>query len=78
MQDALKEFATALQKKASAPVAGEPEDQLRAPFEQLVAAVGTAIGIDVLAIGETRLDDGVGKPDFGISANRLLCGYAEA
>ena len=77
MQSVLQKFATTLQQKFSVHVVGEPEDQLRAPFEQLLSDGGRLIGIDTLAIGETLLDNHGGKPDFGISTNKLLCGYAE-
>jgi hypothetical protein len=77
MQTALEEFVATVQQKFAAQVKGEPEDQLRAPFERLLTSTGKIAGVDVLAIGETLLDNHVGKPDFGISANQLLCGYAE-
>lgn len=77
MQTALEHFADALQQKFSVHVKGEPEDQLRSPFEQLLIAVGKVVGRDVLAIGETLLGNRGGKPDFGVSADKLLCGYAE-
>lgn len=77
MLSALQQFAEAIHQKFSAHVTGEPEDQLRAPFEQLLAAAGEAAGTHVLAIGETLLGNHVGRPDFGVSANKLLCGYAE-
>lgn len=77
MQAVLEQFAHTLQQKFAARVKSEPEDQLRAPFEQLLSAAGNAIGIPTLAIGETRLANSGGKPDFGISVDKLLCGYAE-
>ena len=77
MLSVLQQFAGAIQQKFSSHVSGEPEDQLRAPFEQLLVAVGKQTGLDVLAIGETLLANGGGKPDFGVSVNQLLCGYAE-
>lgn len=76
MQEALRQFAATLKEKFSSHVTGEPEDQLRAPFEHLIVAAGHLVGVATLAIGEMRLEDG-GRPDFGISVNRLLCGYAE-
>lgn len=77
MLSALREFADAIHNKFASHVTGEPEDQLRAPFEHLLNSVGTSIGTDVLAIGETLLGNHGGKPDFGISTDKLLCGYAE-
>jgi hypothetical protein len=77
MLSALQQFADAVHEKFSARISGEPEDQLRAPFEHLLVAVGKLIGTDVLAIGETLLGNRGGKPDFGIATGKLLCGYAE-
>ncbi|HEX5354248.1 MAG TPA: type ISP restriction/modification enzyme [Rhodanobacteraceae bacterium] len=77
MLSALRQFADAIHRKFSVHVSGEPEDQLRAPFEQLLSAAGEQIGVAVVAIGETLLDNHGGKPDFGVSANKLLCGHVE-
>lgn len=77
MHSAIQLFADAIHQKFSSRVVGEPEDQLRGPFEHLLSMVGKIVGTDVLAIGETLLDNRGGRPDFGISANKLLCGYAE-
>lgn len=35
------------------------------------------MGINVVPIGETRLASGLGRPDFGVECNGLLCGYLE-
>lgn len=77
MRVALETFADAIRQKFSSHVAGEPEDQLRAPFEQLLHDTGLLLGQEVLAIGETLLANRGGKPDFGVSTGKLLCGHAE-
>ena len=77
MHSALRQFADAIHQKFSVHVSGEPEDQLRAPFEQLLAAAGGVAGVAVVAIGETLLSNHGGKPDFGVSVNKLLCGHVE-
>ena len=77
MQDILRRFAAAIQEKFASLLTGEPEDQLRSPFEQLLADCGGQLGQPVLAIGETLLLDGGGKPDFGVSVGGLLCGHVE-
>jgi hypothetical protein len=73
----LERFADSIRKKFTTRVTGEPEDQLRAPFEELLTGVGTLIGQDVVSVGETLLAKGGGKPDFGVSVEKLLCGHAE-
>lgn len=77
MQNILRRFAAAIQEKFASLLTGEPEDQLRSPFEQLLADCGGQLGQPVLAIGETLLLDGGGKPDFGVSVGGLLCGHVE-
>jgi hypothetical protein len=67
---ALQRFADSIHAKFASHVKGEPEDQLRAPFEQLLADAGTVDNIEVLAVGETLLDNHGGKPDFGVSAGK--------
>ena len=52
---ALQDFAAEVTRKMRAPAAGEPEDQLRAPFEKLITAVGKALGQRVVAKGESQL-----------------------
>lgn len=73
----LQQFADAIHGKFSVHVSGEPEDQLRAPFEHLLAAAGTVAGVAVVAVGETLLVNHGGRPDFGVSVNKLLCGHVE-
>lgn len=73
----LKDFAEAVRAKICTVTDGEPEDQLRAPFESLMAAVGRTLGWNVTCKGEILLRDRLGKPDFAILLNGLLTGYAE-
>ncbi|MDR2365396.1 MAG: N-6 DNA methylase [Zoogloeaceae bacterium] len=77
MSQPLRRFAQAVREKFSAAVTGEPEEQLRAPFEQLLREAGREMGLDVLPIGETLLENGVGRPDYSVARDKLLCGYVE-
>lgn len=77
MKEVFGSFAEAVGRKFSTHVSGEPEDQLRAPFEHLLAEAGKNIGIDVIAVGETLLANRGGKPDFGVASGKLLCGHVE-
>ena len=72
----LRNFAAEVARK-TAPVAGSPEDQLRAPFEGLLSAYGRALGIDVVCSGEPVLPNRLGRPDFAVSCNGALAGYVE-
>jgi Type ISP C-terminal specificity domain/N-6 DNA Methylase len=73
----LTKFAASVTRKMTGLAAGEPEDQLRGPFEGLLMEAGRAIGPDVIAKGESRLLDRLGQPDYAVLANGLLAGYAE-
>jgi hypothetical protein len=73
MLSALGEFADSIHKKFASHVVGEPEDQLRAPFEHLLAAIGKIVGSDVLAIGETLLDERGGNGAANTPASFCAC-----
>ena len=75
--DALRAFADAVTAKFAGAAAGEPEEQLRAPFEDLLQAAGAAMGRNIVCVGEVRLGHRLGKPDYGIEEGGLLTGYAE-
>ncbi len=74
---ALRDFAENVSAKMSQLTAGEPEDQLRGPFENFVAMVAHALGQDVVCTGEAMLPARLGRPDFAIHLNQLLAGYVE-
>ncbi len=74
---ALQEFAAAVTDKMTQITLGEPEEQLRAPFENFMAAVARALGWDIVCTGETALADRLGRPDYAVHLNRLLAGYME-
>ena len=72
--------AAAKQKLASIAVAGEPEDQLRAPFEQLLADMAELAGIprkQVSAIGESALSVLKTRPDYAVTVHTALVGFVE-
>jgi hypothetical protein len=75
--DALQKFADAVTAKMTTLTAGEPEDQLRGPFENLMEDVGRALARKVVSTGEIRLPGRMGKPDYAVHAAKLLAGYAE-
>jgi hypothetical protein len=74
---ALRKFADAVKAKMTTLIAGEPEDQLRAPFETVMDEAGKAIGRKIVCTGETRLPGRIGKPDFAVHVPKLLAGYVE-
>lgn len=67
-------------KLANIAVAGEPEDQLRAPLELLLADVARLCGFadgSVVAVGESSLSDLKTRPDYAISVANALVGFIE-
>ena len=74
---ALREFATAVAQKTNVLLAGDPEDQLRAPFERFMARVGEVFGWSLTTTGETLLPDRLGKPDYAVYRENLLTGFVE-
>ena len=75
--EALQHFAEAVKGKMGLMTPGEPEDQLRAPFENFMADAGPALGGNVACKGETPLADRLGKPDYAVHVNGLLAGFVE-
>ena len=72
----LRKFAAEVTAK-SKPDIGAPEDQLRAPLEALMKAVGAAMDKDVVCTGETPLPSLQGRPDYGVTVGGLLTGHVE-
>jgi len=73
----LRKFADSVTSKMTTLTVGEPEDQLRGPFEVFMREVGEALLLEVVCTGETRLPGRMGKPDYAIHAAKLLAGYVE-
>ena len=72
--------ATAKQKLANLAATGEPEDQLRAPFEQLLADMAELAGIPrtkVSAVGESSLSSLKTRPDYAVTVHNALVGFVE-
>ncbi|MCY3711100.1 MAG: N-6 DNA methylase [Caldilineaceae bacterium] len=74
---ALQQFTAAVTDKLTQITHGEPEEQLRAPFENFMGAAAGALGWNVVCTGETPLPDRLGRPDYAVHLNSLLAGYVE-
>lgn len=74
---ALRKFAGAVTAKMTTLTGGEPEDQLRAPFEAFMDDAGRAIARNIICTGEARLPGRLGKPDYAVHAAGVLIGYVE-
>jgi hypothetical protein len=75
---ALQAFAAAVTEKMNQLTLGEPEEQLRTPFDNFMnGGVSAAFGLNIGCTGETPLPDRLGRPDFAIHRNQALAGYVE-
>lgn len=72
----LRQFASEASSKLALPSAGGSEDQLRAPVEQLIVEAAGLFHIKAICQGEVQIP-GIGRPDFGVYLDGVLCGYVE-
>ena len=77
VRQALQAFAAAVTAKTGLQPDGGPEEQLRGPFENLIAAAGVALGRELACVGEVSLPNRLGRPDFAIHDQGALTGYVE-
>jgi hypothetical protein len=75
--DALKTFAARITENFATNVAAQPEDQLKAPVQDLLRIAGTLFGIVVVPRTEAQVADLQGRPDIGVAVDGLLCGFIE-
>jgi len=75
------EFGRSVAKKLSGEVVhGEPEDQLRAPLEELLGDLAVLCSRrreHLVLVGETSLADLRTRPDYAVSYARMLVGFIE-
>ncbi|MGX8014298.1 type ISP restriction/modification enzyme (plasmid) [Mesorhizobium sp. ORM8.1] len=78
---AVSAYGASLKPKLSNPaIGGQPEEQLRGPLEVLVKSLAEVEGFAAGAVhlvGETRLADIKTRPDFAVTANKVLVGFIE-
>ena len=81
LQSAVAAFGAKAKAKLSNPGAsGEPEDQLRAPFEQLLADLAELCSLPktaVAAVGESSVSDLKTRPDYAVTVHQALVGFIE-
>ena len=73
----LQAFAEAVKAKTAILVLGQPEEQLRAPFESFVVGAATDLNWEVVCVGDASLPDRLGRPDYAVERDKLLAGYVE-
>ncbi len=81
LESIIATFGAATKSKLSNPSAtGQPEDQLRGPFENLLGDLAEVINFSresVVAVGETSLSDLKTRPDYSVTVQGSLVGYVE-
>ena len=81
IETAISDFGRAAKRKLANPAAsGQPEDQLRAPFEKLLEDVASICNFRsgaVVAVGETTQQELKTRPDYSITVNKALVGFVE-
>jgi hypothetical protein len=81
LAEVVARFGKTAKSELSNPSAvGEPEDQLRAPFEQLLADLAAFMGYApgaVVAAGETSLSELRTRPDYAVTTHGALVGFVE-
>lgn len=81
LESAISAFGIAAAKKFKNPSAtGQPEDQLRAPFEMLLADLAELAGISrnqLTAVGESTLSALQTRPDYAVTVKNALVGFVE-
>ena len=70
--------AAAAAKLSNKGAGGNPEDQLRSPFEQLMLDMATLSGHkNVVCVGESSLGHIRLRPDYAITVGHALAGFVE-
>jgi hypothetical protein len=81
LNEAISRFgSTAKAKLAGHGASGEPEDQLRAPFEALLADIVAILGFGaskIVAVGESSVADLKTRPDYAVTRMKALIGFIE-
>src|SRR5580658_8171664 len=81
LNSAISAFGASAKEKLSNPAAtGQPEDQLRAPFEHLLADMADLARLPksaVAAVGESSINDVKTRPDYAVSVRSALVGFVE-
>src|SRR6266567_848430 len=73
---AVSRFGAAVKPKLQGGIGG-PEDQLRAPLEQLLQEVAGALGVELVLIGEASLAALGVRPDYAVNVSGSRAGYLE-
>lgn len=78
---AIATYGAVVKAKLANPAAkGEPENQLRAPLENLIVDLAEFCGFsrsDITAVGESSLAELKTRPDYAVTVRKALVGFIE-
>ena len=81
LKSAIANFGAKAKAKLSNPAAkGQPEDQIRAPFEHLLGELAELCRLpqdSVTPVGESSVSDLKTRPDYAVSVHNALVGFIE-
>jgi hypothetical protein len=79
LESAIATFGKSIKAKLSNPATiGQPEDQLRSPFERLLIDVAELLKVsDVTPVGESALRELKTRPDYSVTVKQALIGFVE-
>src|SRR5437763_456354 len=81
LDSAVAQFGTTAKHKLANPGAvGQPEDQLRAPFERLLTDIAEISHFQtgsVTAVGESSQTELKTRPDYAVTVEKALIGFVE-
>ena len=81
LRSAIATFGAATKAKlVNFAASGEPEDQLRAPFERLIEDLAALCNIPrtaIASVGESSLADLKTRPDYAVTLHNALVGFVE-
>lgn len=75
--DSARGFAGAITRNFQTRIDAQPEDQLKAPVQDLIQAAGTMLGLEVGSRTEARVHGLGARPDIGVEVRGLLTGHIE-
>jgi len=81
LESAVGAFGAVAKEKLGNPAAkGQPEDQLRGPFENFLHDIAELLDLPraaVVAVGEASLSDLRTRPDYAVTVRNALVGHVE-
>lgn len=81
LESVIAAFGDSVKRKLASPAArGNPEDQLRSPFESLLNGMAQLASLahrEVTLVGESSVADLKTRPDFAVAVKKALAGFIE-